>query len=246
MDNLISVLFLSFIIGIGFFLKNELTGTAHFKHIKKFILITYSMYVLLTAVFISKSIPDGIDTMLFGACYGLFGAMIWRVYKDEQNIAKLLMYYILLIPLRLISNLVSSWNDGFFSIIGTNMMMHTMLLVAILGVAIVKKHYMANDLVKVTLGVDVLATLFVSISSSSSVFRIPITLIFLVILQLPFVFFLRVLYLRFIVGIDVDVKMDSVRSFVETLRIPWLSDKIDQFERLETHDNEENEEDKSE
>ena len=230
MDNLISILFLAFIIGIGFFLKNELVGKAHFKHIKKFIFLTYSAYVLLTAIFISKSIVDGVDTVLFGGFYGLFGALIWRVYKNEDHIAKLLMYYILLMPLRVTSNLLASWKDGFFSIIGTNALMHTVLLVAVLGLAIIKKHYLTKDLIRVVAYIDIVATVFLAIASARSLLRIPFQFIFLVALQLPFILLFRVLYMKFILEMDVEIKTDSVKAFVASIRLPWLSDRLDMLE----------------
>jgi len=229
MDNFISLLFLSFVIGIGLFIKNELTGKAHHKYIEKFIITSYGLYLLLTAVFISKSILDGLDTLLFGVQYGLFASMVWRVYKNEDYLVKRLLYYIILIPLRLATNLITGWEDGIIGIIATNAMMHTMLLVVVLAMAIVKKHYLVRDLTKVVLGADLVAVLFLTIDASPSIWRFPLMLIFTILIQVPFAILLRLLYLRYCKGLDVEIKMESLRGFLEELRLPFISHTLDRL-----------------
>lgn len=208
MDNIIGLSFLACLGSVIFFIRNILMQKEQPKVMRKIIFYTFVVYAVLSSFASGDTIADKIDLTLFAFMFGVVGVLIWKIMNHEDDAMKMFLYLLLLIPVRMLTSLASDWSDGFISILGTNAMLITGLLLITFVVGIMSKHYVVEEMVKILLGFDGLTVLLLAVDTEGGIVDKLLVLVILVVVQLPIILILRAIYRRVYLRskLELDIK----------------------------------------
>jgi len=152
-------------------------GTFFISTIYPFNSLSYAFYVLANAL-----------------NFGLFSVLTWRLITNEDKVMRIYLYYLMSIPLQLFSHIFYLWEVGFISNLSAVLMSNTGLMFIIFCIAMIKKHYLGHEVVRVLYMFYLALIVALSIEISEGLLDSIVPILTGLVIQIPLYLFIRMLY----------------------------------------------------